>query len=186
MEFQFLFHVQENLPLPTHYPLLTLPRLHISRWLWQVPGFLLLLNLPLYFLSGPRPWVMPLALIPSEGCQKQGKSAPWPCSQRTRSQGLSRDICCTKARQDAWSPDCFCLVGLLDHTAQSCLCFSGPLPWAGLALGTSFPTFYKLLATPCWGFANGRPLSAAPSCFLPAVCESGFFKGARTDAFHKE
>lgn len=32
--------------------------------------------------------------------------------------------------------------------------------------------FHKLLATPCWGFANGRPLSAAPSCFFPAVCES--------------
>jgi len=63
-------------------------------------------------------------------------------------------------------------VKLLDHKTQSCLCCSGPLPWAGLALGISFHTFHKRLATPCWGFANGRPLSVAPSCFLPAVCES--------------
>lgn len=156
----------------THHPLLTLPRLHNHKWLLQAPRFLLLLNLPLYFLPGPRPWVCPYSMIPTEGCQGQGKSTPWPHSQRTRHQGLSPEVCCTKARGAAWSPGCFCLVRLLDHKAQSCLCFSGPLPWAGPALGTSFSTFHKLLATPCWGFANGRSLSAAPSCFLPAACES--------------
>lgn len=62
---------------------------------------------------------------------------------------------------------------LSDDKAQACLCCSSPLPWAGLALGISFFTFYMLLAVRwCWGVANGRPLSAALSCFLPAVCES--------------
>lgn len=75
---------------------------------------------------------------------------------------------------------------LSDDKAQSCLCCSSPLPWTGLALGISFLTFYMLLASRCWGVANGRPLSAAPSCFLPAACESSSSWETRPDAFHKE
>lgn len=149
----------------THYPLL--PKLHNHKWLWQALRFLLLLNLPFYFLPGPRPWVCPHSVIPTEGCQGQGKTTPWPHSQRTRSQGLSPEVCCTKAR--AWSPGCFCLVRLLDHKAQSCLCFSGPLPWAGLALGTSFST-----STSCWQLhAGGLPMGG--HCLLLQAASSLLF-----------
>lgn len=156
----------------THHPLLTLPELHHHKWLWQALGFLLLLNLPLYFLPGPRPWVCPFSMIPTEGCQRQGKSTPWPHSQRTRSQGLSPEVCCTNARRGCLESRLLLPSGVVGSqgTVLPLLLWSPALGWP--CSWHLLLHFYKLLATPCWGFANGRPLSAAPSCFLPAVCES--------------
>lgn len=108
---------------------------------------------------------LPLGFL-RKGTRDKAKVLPGPAPKNTRSQGLSQGVCCTQPRLGLSEVQAaFCLVRLLAHKAQSCLCCSGPLPWAGLALGISFSTFHKLLATPCWGFANGRPLSAAPSCF---------------------
>lgn len=76
----------------THHPLLTLPRLHNHKWLWQAPRFLLLLNLPLYFLPGPRPWVCPLLCdsyrrVP--GMRQKYSLAPFPKDKKPRAESRS-------------------------------------------------------------------------------------------------
>lgn len=50
-------------------------------------------NLPSHFLPGHSPCFCPSSSIPTEGCQGQGKTAPWPCSQMTRSQKLTQEVC---------------------------------------------------------------------------------------------